>query len=109
MKKTSYSGAEKVILTKGKEVILIRRTGPSSWKIADDVSVITLTDSKMADYVDFYKKTGYKVTINKTPLKQKIKQKTGKVKTTLEAVTKKRKGYTVPAATQVYWVKKEQK
>lgn len=109
MKKTDYSGAEKVILTKGKEVILIRRSGPSSWKIADDVSVISLTDSKMSDYVDFYKKSGYKVTINKTPLKTKLKAKTGRIKSKLEAVTKKRKGYTVPAATQVYWVKKEKK
>lgn len=109
MKKTDYSDAEKIVLTKGKDVILIRRSGPSSWKIADDVSVISLTDSKMSDYVDFYKKSGYKVTINKAPLKTRIKQKTEKVKTKLEAVTKKRKGYTVPAATQVYWVKKEKK
>lgn len=109
MKKTDYSDAEKIVLTKGKDVILIRRSGPSSWKIADDVSVISLTDSKMSDYVDFYKKTGYKVTINKTPLKTKLKNKTGKIKSQLEAVTKKRRGYTVPAATQVYWVKKGKK
>lgn len=110
MKKTDLSGVSKIILKKGRETFLIQRSG-TQWRIVDDVSEVLLSDAKIGPYVDYYKKHGYTVTLNKDnpSLKTKLRQKTGKIKTTLEAVTKRRKAYTVPAATQVYWVKKEKK